>query len=58
MHTVKAQVVIEDACRMIGWDLEQMEARQDQMARQALSMALQEVWEAWWWQALESEDQV
>lgn len=52
MQTVKASVILEDAYRGIGWDADQLETRQKQMAREALSMALQEVWESWWWQEL------
>ena len=46
---MNASVILEDAERMIGWDLTQLETRQEQMARQAFSLALQEVWESWWW---------
>jgi hypothetical protein len=52
MQTIKASTILEDAERMLGWDLLQLETRQKQMARQALSMALQEVWESWWWETL------
>jgi hypothetical protein len=51
-QTVKASVVLEDAYRFIDWDSDQLEDRQKAMARTALSLALQEVWEAWWWEAL------
>jgi hypothetical protein len=49
---VKASVILEDAYRLIGWDTEQLDTREKADARMALSQALQEVWEAWWWQEL------
>lgn len=52
MQTVAASVILGDAYHMIGWDANQLETRQKQMARTALSLALQEVWESWWWQEL------
>jgi hypothetical protein len=52
MNTVAASTILEDAERMIGWDLTQLDTRQKQIARQAFSMALQEVWDAWWWNDL------
>lgn len=52
MQTVKASVILEDAYRLIGWDPDQLEPRQEQIARNSLSLALQEVWEAWWWEEL------
>ncbi len=52
MLTIAASVILEDAYRLIGWDPDQLETRQQQMARQAFSMALQEVWESWWWEEL------
>ena len=52
MQTVNASVILEDAERLLGWDLDQLETRQKQIARTALSLALQEVWESWWWSHL------
>ena len=52
MNTVDASVILEDAYRMIGWDPDQLEPRQEQMARVCISKALQEIWESWWWEAL------
>jgi hypothetical protein len=52
MQTVTASTILEDAERLLGWDLTQLETRQNQMARTAFSLALQEVWEAWWWEEL------
>ena len=52
MNTVAASVILDDAYHQIGWDSGQLETRQKQMARSAISLALQEVWEAWWWEEL------
>lgn len=52
MNTVDASVILEDAYRMIGWDPDQLEPRQEQMARVCISKALQEIWESWWWEQL------
>lgn len=52
MQTVNANVILEDAQRSVGWDIDQLETRQKQMTRQAFSMALQEIWEGWWWEEL------
>jgi hypothetical protein len=52
MPNVNASVIIEDAERMLSWDITQLEDRQEAMARQAFSLALQEVWEGWWWNDL------
>lgn len=52
MQTVAASIILEDAERAIDWDLTNLETRQNQMARNALSLALQEIWESWWWEAL------
>lgn len=49
---VKASVILDDAYRLIGWDADQLDEREKQDARAALSQAVQEVWEAWWWQEL------
>lgn len=46
---VAAGVVIDDACRRIGWDRAQMDDREKADVRNCFSMALQTVWEAWWW---------
>jgi len=52
MQTIDASVILDDALRLLGWDLTQLETRQSQEARTAFSLALQEVWEAWWWEEL------
>lgn len=52
MQTVSASVIFDDAYRSIGWDVDQLEPRQKQMARVAFSQAFQEIWESWWWQEL------
>ena len=49
---VSAGVILDDAYRLIGWDADQLDTRELQDARMALSQAVQEVWEAWWWQEL------
>ena len=49
---VKASVVLDDAYRLMGWDADQLDARDFGDARSALSQALQEVWERWWWAQL------
>jgi len=49
---VAASVILDDAYRLIGWDAHELDDREKQDARMALSQALQEVWEAWWWQEL------
>ena len=51
-QSVSAQTVIEDAERLMRWDLTQLETSEKQDARNAFSMALQQVWEAWWWESL------
>lgn len=58
MQTVNASVILGDAYHLIGWDADQLETRQKQQARAALSMALQEVWESWWWQELMKCEQI
>jgi hypothetical protein len=57
MPNVNASVMIEDAERMIGWDISQLELQQQQMGRQAFSLALQELWESWWWADLMASGQ-
>lgn len=52
MQTVDASVILDDAYQLIGWDQTQLETRQEQQARMAMSMALQEMWERWWWEEL------
>ncbi len=52
MQTVKASVILEDAYRLMRWDLDQLEDTEKADAFTALSQALQEVWEAWWWENL------
>jgi len=52
MQTVKAQTILDDCYRMIGWDADQLDTRDKADARMALSLALQEVWESWWWAEL------
>ena len=49
---IPAQTCIDGATMAIGWDKAQMETRQEQQAREAFSLALQEVWAAWWWEEL------
>lgn len=49
---VAASVILDDAYRLIGWDTDQLDTREKGDARMALSQALQEVWERWWWQEL------
>ncbi len=49
MREVKASTILDDAYRLIGWDATQMDDRDKTDARSALSNALQEVVEAWWW---------
>lgn len=49
---VNASVILDDAYRLIGWEAAQLDTRDKQDARMALSQAVQEVWEAWWWQEL------
>jgi len=52
LQTVKASVILEDAERLMQWDLTQLDDREQDEARNALSQALQQVWEAWWWPQL------
>lgn len=52
VRPVKASVVLDDAYQLINWDLNQLDTRDKQNARMALSQALQEVWERWWWREL------
>lgn len=52
MQSIPASVILEDAYRMIGWDPTELDPREIAMARQAFSLALQEVWERWWWEEL------
>lgn len=49
---VKASVVLDDVYRLIGWDAAQLDSRDKSDARASLSLAVQEVWDAWWWQTL------
>jgi hypothetical protein len=49
MQRINASVILDDAYRLIGWDAAKLEARSVADARAAFSLALQEVWEAWWW---------
>lgn len=52
MQTVDAQVILDGAAIAMEWDLTQIEPRQTQQQREAFSLALQEVWAAWWWEDL------
>ncbi len=52
MQTVAASVILDDAYRLIGWDADQLDDRERADARMSLSLALQEVWEEWWWDEL------
>lgn len=52
MQIAKASTILDDAYRLIGWDPDQLDDRHQADARSALSQALQEVWEAWWWSEL------
>lgn len=58
VRPVAASVILDDAYRLIGWDAEQLDDREKQDARASLSLALQEVWEAWWWRELMVCEQV
>jgi hypothetical protein len=44
--------MLDGAQVALGRDLTQLEDRQRQQAREAFSLAVQEVWDAWWWQEL------
>lgn len=55
---VAASVILDDAYRLIGWDQAQLDDREQTDARMALSQAVQEVWEAWWWHELMSCEQM
>lgn len=52
VRPVKASVILDDAYQLSNWDLTQLDTRDQQNARMALSQALQEVWERWWWREL------
>ncbi len=52
MQTVKASTILDDAYRLIGWDAGQIDSRDKADARCALSKAIQEVWDRWWWNEL------
>ena len=52
MQTVPASVILDDLYFLMEWDPTQLEDRQKQAARNALSSALQEIWDAWWWAEL------
>lgn len=52
MQTVAASVILEDAQRMMGWNPAELDTAETAMSRNALSMALQELWEVWWWETL------
>lgn len=52
MQKVDASVILEDAFRLMRWDPDQLEDSEKGDARNAFSLALQKVWEDWWWEAL------
>ena len=52
MQTIPASVILDDLYHLMDWDPTQLEDRQKQQARSALSTALEEVWDAWWWEEL------
>ena len=52
MQTIDASVILDDAYRLMNWDPAQLDSRNKADARAALSQALQEVWEAYWWEDL------
>jgi hypothetical protein len=52
MQTVKASVLLDDAYRLMRWDPAALEESEKADGRAALSLALQEVWDAWWWSRL------
>lgn len=51
-QSIKASVILDDIYRLIHWDTTQLDTRDKQDARAALSAALQEVWDSWWWHEL------
>lgn len=52
MQTVSASVIREALARGMGWDPDELDDREEAMIREAVSDALQEIWERWWWEAL------
>lgn len=54
MQTIPASIILEDVYRLMGWDpaLTVLDPQEVAMARNALSQALQEMWERWWWEQL------
>jgi hypothetical protein len=57
MQLVTAQTILDGAQIAMSRDLTQLELRQQQQGREALSLAVQEVWAAWWWESLMSVQQ-
>jgi hypothetical protein len=51
-QAVKGSVILDDAYGLMRWDSTDLEASQKADGRRSLSMALQQVWEAWWWGSL------
>lgn len=51
-QAIHASVILDFAYRMIGQDADQLDDRALADARAALSQALQEVWDRWWWREL------
>lgn len=52
MNRIKPSVVLDDAYRLNGWDASQLDDRDVADARGCFSLAVQEVWESWWWYEL------
>jgi hypothetical protein len=52
VNSIKASVIIEDVYKLMRMDPDQLEDREKADVRNALSVVLQTVWEAWWWAEL------
>jgi hypothetical protein len=51
-QAVAASVILDDAYGLMRWVPEDLEASEKADGRRSLSMALQQMWEAWWWNSL------
>lgn len=52
MQTTYAGVILKGAARLMGWDPALLEDVEHAQLHEAFSEALQDVWEAWWWDDL------
>lgn len=51
-QAIAASVILDDAYGLMRWALDDLEDSEKADGRRSLSMAVQQFWEAWWWESL------